>query len=481
MTTPATTLPPGPRAPSVVNLARWVWRPFDLLEECQRRYGDAFTVSLPGMPPNVVFSDPDATRDLFTAPVDDVRVGEIAGVLAPILGRRSVMLIDGEAHRRERRRMLPPFRAHAVRTYGPAIQRAAREMVSSWRPGQRLEVMPAMQRVSLDLIVRITLAPRDDARIAHVVERFLELGTSPLATAILWIVPGELTGRLIYEPVRRRAWGTRPFSRLPWAPIVDAQDAMDEVIYDEIAARRRGAYGGSEDLLTQLMAARDEDGSPMSDGELRDQVVTMLLAGHETTATTLSWTIGYLLEDPELWARLRERLAARANDRGELQIDELTEDPWLDAVLREAMRLSPVALTVGRHLRAPMKLGRWELPAGVNAFACAHLIQRRPDLFDEPESFRPERWIDAKQNPYAFFPFGGGARRCLGMALAYYEMKIILAEILARADLERALPRAPRPVRKSVTFAPERGLPVVVRRVLSPSPPTTNPQRECRP
>jgi cytochrome P450 family 110 len=453
-----TSLPPGPSAPAVVNLARWVGRPFEYLEDCTARYGDYFTVHLPAMPPNVVFSDPVAVRDLFTAPVDEVTVAEIAGVLKPVMGARSVMMIDGEPHRRERRRMMPPFRGGSVRTYGPTISESARAMIDRWREGERIEVLRELHAVTLDIIVRITLGPRTEERRAHlceVVERFLEHGTSPLATAILTLTPQAHVERLFYTPVRS---GGAFAGVLPWAHIVRAQEKMDEMIADEISLRRTTRlYDGADDLLSLLMTAKGEDGRPMSDACLRDQIVTLLLAGHETTANTLTWTVAHLLEAPEAFDRVRADLG------GEIDLDRIDEDPFLDAILRESMRLSPVVPTVGRHLKTPRRIGRCELPAGVNAIACAYLVQRRADLFPEPTRFRPERWLE-DVSPYHFFPFGGGARRCLGMALAYFEMKVVLAEIARAVDLDREIPRLPRPVRKSVTFAPERGLPVRVRK-----------------
>jgi cytochrome P450 len=259
----------------------------------------------------------------------------------------------------------------------------------------------------------------------------------------------------VYRPVRERSFG----ALLPWAHVVRAQDAMDAMLRREIASRREAPREDAVDLLSVLMSARDDEGNAMTDEELRDQMVTLLLAGHETTATTLAWTVAHLLQYPDLWARTRARVRA-------MDVAARVKDEWLEAVLQESMRLSPVALTVGRHLRAPLRLGRWELPAGVNAIACVHLAQRRADLFEDPLTFSPDRFMGEgknKPNPYQFFPFGGGARRCLGMTLAYAEMKLVLAELVARAELEPACPLPPRPVRKGVTFAPEKGLPVHVR------------------
>jgi cytochrome P450 len=446
-------LPPGPRTPSFVNLARWVLRPFEMLDDCARRYGDYFTVRLPGMAPNVVFTDPAAVRDLFTAAPEDAVVGDIAGVLEPVMGARSVMLLDGAAHQRERRRMLPPFRGNCIKTYGATIRDASRAMVEGWSEGASFPLLPELHRVTLDIIVRITLG--DGAGLPAIVSRFLAAGTSPLATAMLWFTPRARVDALVYRSSRARPFG----AYLPWAEIVAAQDAMDAAIAREIDRRRRGDLAGGADLLSLLMTARDDDGRPMTDTELRDQIVTLLLAGHETTATTLAWTVAHLLANPAVWQRARSHVESLDGDLAATAASDL-----LDAILRESMRLSPVALTVGRHLRAPLRIGAWDLPAGVNAIACVHLAQRRADLYPDPLRFDPDRWTEAeKTSPYHFFPFGGGARRCLGMALAYYEMKLVLAEILRGADLAPVSRLFPRPVRTGVTFAPEKGLPIHVR------------------
>lgn len=438
-------LPPGPRTPSIVNLGRWVARPFDFLEECEQRYGDYFTVNLPGMPPNVVFSDPEAVRDLFTAPVDDARVQPIAGVLEPVMGEHSVMLLDAEPHQRQRRRMLPPFRGSALQSYEPSIRANARARFERYRAGQYINVLEEMQRLTLDVILDITLAPRGESEREHmrrVVERFLAAGTSPLATSMLWLMPKPLVRPLVYQAARH-------FKALPWAEVVATQDELDNLLYRAIASRRRGNTGN--DLLSLLLEARDDAGEGMTDREVRDQLVTLLLAGHETTATTLTWAIAHLLAAGE-WQALRSRM----------------DDVELEAVLNESMRLSPVSVTVGRHLTAPMKMGRIELPAYVNAIACVYLTQRRADIYRDPGSFLPARWIGQRKNAYAFFPFGGGARRCLGMSLAYLEMKVILGELLLHADLKSATSNPLHPVRKGVTFAPDAGLPAFVECVKTP-------------
>jgi cytochrome P450 len=455
---PMVPLPPGPTGPSLLRLARWIWSPIGLLEECEARFGNGFTVRLPGMPPNVVFSDPDAVKDLFTAAPDDVRLGEISKLLKPVMGENSVMLLDGARHLRERKLIQQPLHGERMRAYGELMRRAAREAVARWPITEPFSMLEEMHAVTLEIILNAIIGVRSIADLAPMrdsVTTFLKLGTSPLATALLLATPQEHFDALVYETLDALE-GVGLGKVVPWRSLVLAQRRMDCMLHDEFAARRREAdLGARQDVLSLLMSVRDDKGQAMTDQELRDEIVTLLLAGHETTATTLAWSIVHLLRSPRTLERLRSGLES-------LDPEAIDKDEYLDAVLRETMRLSPVALVVGRRLMAPMRLGRWDLPAGVNALACLYLTQRRADLWDRPREFLPERWIGAKIDPYQFFPFGGGTRRCLGMAFAYYEMKMVLAEVVKGAHLRFADDKPIEIQRKSITFAPSRGLPVVV-------------------
>jgi cytochrome P450 len=246
-----------------------------------------------------------------------------------------------------------------------------------------------------------------------------------------------------------------------WRRVLRIRDEADQILFAEFARRRAEHRPDRTDVLSLLMAARDEDGEPMSDGELRDEMITLLLAGHETTATTLAWVLQYVLADPEVHARLRAEAVAwdhdgRAPGSGDL--------PYLDATIKETQRLMPIIPFVGRRLHEPMRIGGHDLPAGVVASPCIFLTHRRPDLWEEPERFRPDRFLGKRPSPYEFFPFGGGPRACLGAAFATFEMKIVLARILARVEL-RAVPgyRA-RVVRRGISFAPSEGMPIVIER-----------------
>jgi len=292
----------------------------------------------------------------------------------------------------------------------------------------------------------------DDRRLAPLREalvRFTTLGTSRLGTAFLLMTPPERAEQL--QHMATRGLG----KLLPWAPIVRAQIETDRLVRELIAARRREGTAGREDILSMLLEARDESGAAMTDDQLRDEMLTLLVAGHETTATTLAWTLHHLLDNPEWLARVR----AEVREVGTTELDKLV---LLDAAIKETLRLTPIIPMVGRVLGKPMTIGGVDLPAGSAALACIYLVHRRPDLYPDPLRFDPSRFVGKKVDPSTYFPFGGGVRRCLGMAFASYEMKIVLANILARVDLAQAPGKKVKLVRRGITFAPSGGMPIVV-------------------
>jgi cytochrome P450 len=446
-------LPPGPRTPRFVQAWYFMRRPFAMLEDCARRYGDCFTVHVLGMRPGVILSDPDAIRDLFTADSETVVAGESnAELLEPILGEYSVLNLDGARHRRERRLMLPPFHGERVHVYGRIMQEVTRQVMSEWTPGQRFPIQREMQRITLEVILRAVFGLDDSIereRVRSAILRFLALADGPGAAAIairaLQIDLGRLT---------------------PWGRFVRFRHQVDREIFAAIAHRRAAGTAGRDDVLSMLVDARDEEGRAMSDQELRDELFTLLMAGHETTATSLGWVFWCVLERPEVLEGIRAEVRRVAAD-GPLDPRHVSELVLLDAVIKETARLHPVTDGVGRLLKRPAHLGRLYLPAGVGVSPSTYLTHRRPDLWPEPARFRPERFIGARPRPYAFFPFGGGVRRCLGAAFATYEMKVVLAEVLAAAELRLAAGYRPRVVRRAVTLAASGGVPVILERRLA--------------
>ncbi|MGH7899287.1 MAG: cytochrome P450, partial [Candidatus Binatia bacterium] len=412
-----------------------------LMDECAATFGDVFTLRLPASPPIVMFSHPDAIKTIFTGDEEELRAGEANFRLQPLLGRQSLLLLDGGEHLRERRLLQPPFHGDRMLAYGAVMRDIAARAVERWPIGRPFALHGEMQGVTLDVILSAVFGldegpAKRDLRGALI--DLLNLGSNPQ----LLLAVQQASGK--------GGSAARFFA---------ARDRVDGLLFAEIAARRRADVSGRPDVLSLLVGATYEDGRPLADEALRDELVTMLVAGHETTATALAWAVSHVLGSPGVLDRVLDELGA-----GALDPQRVIRLEYLDAVCRETLRLTPIIPLVGRRLTRPMRIGGADLPAGVVAAPCIYLAHRRPDRWAEPERFRPERFLESKPTPYEFLPFGGGVRRCLGMAFALVEMKIVLAEMLSRVELRAAPGYQVRVVRRSVTLAPSEGMPVVAER-----------------
>ena len=430
-------LPPGPRLPAGVQTLLWVLCPTRLLEWCWRRYGDPFTLRLAHIGDLVVLADPEAIQTVFTGDPDLLLAGEGNRVLEPVVGRHSVLLLDGAAHLRHRRLLLPPFHGERLHQYGARIAEIARRELDRWPVGVPLALRPRMQAITLEVILRVVFGIEEAARLQQV--------RGPLQLALDLAASRTLLFLLLWLPRAHT-----PRSRGPRARFQQALARVDAVLFEEIGRRRQApATAGRDDILSLLLEARDEHGRPPSEVELRDELMTLLVAGHETTATALAWAFERLLRTPSALAGVQRELAQGGG-------------AYLDAVLKETLRLRPIIPIVVRRLAAPMVLQGHALPAGVHVAPCIYLVQRRPDIYPDPAAFRPERFLDRPTDPTAWIPFGGGIRRCLGASFATYEMKVVLGTILAGARLRPAR-RAAEPIRRrSLTFAPARDALVVL-------------------
>ncbi len=437
------TLPPGPSSPALVQGLRYTRDPLGFLAGFQRHYGGIFTISFPYFGKVVYVASPELVKRVFTGSPAQFHAGEAnATVLEPALGPNSVLTLDEEPHMRQRKLLLPPFHGERVRRYGELIREITLEEMESWPVGEPFAMRPHTQRITLAVILRAVFGVHDEARLdraGRLIDEFSERVN--LITAF---------------PALRRDLGR--FG--PWARFVRARAAFDEFIYEEIALRRAEAEAEDEerdDVLSLLLRARHDDGSPMSDEELRDELVTVVGAGHETTATALAWALERLLRTPRVLGRLRESI-------------EAGEDSYLDATIKETLRARPVIVDVARKLTAPAEIGGYELPAGTFVLPAIAALHYREDTFPEPHEFRPERFLDGKADNYAWIPFGGGVRRCIGAAFAEYEMRIVLRAILERADLSAPDPKPERVKIRNITLAPGRGARVVLDRPLRPAP-----------
>jgi len=439
------TLPPGPKRSNALTAMRFLLRGPQFLEACHARYGDAFTIRLNTGRTVVIVSDPAVVKEVFQRSGDDLHAGAGNVVLKPILGARSVLLLDGPEHLRQRRLMLPLFHGERMRAYGETMRDVAERHISQWPVGRSFAVHPTMQAITLEIILRTVFGVEEQERVERLaapMKRLLNSTDQPLRLLLLQFT---------------RSAGAKP--RSPWGRVYALMAPVDALIHEQIAERRADAEP-RDDILSLLLAARDEDGNALTDAELRDELMTLLLAGHETTATALAWTVERLVRSPRVLRRLLE----------ELEAGESTD--YLDATIKEALRLRPVIPGVIRQLQQPLSIGGMELPKGVHIAPSIYLIHRRPDVYPEPDAFRPERFLgEDTPNTYEWLPFGGGIRRCLGASFALYEMRIVLQTVLRRATLETTDAESEPIKRRFVTYTPRDGGRVRVRQLAPAQPP----------
>jgi cytochrome P450 family 110 len=463
------TLPPGPSSPKALQLFHWARRPIPFMQECARRYGDCFTVQFPHAPPIVLFSDPKALKEIFTGSLDDLRAGEANASLEPFAGPNSLFLLDGKRHLRERKLLMPPFHGERMQAYGEIIRDLTDQTIDRWPKGEPFSLHPQMQHITLEVILRTVFGIEDGERLSRLrdlLTRLLDGGANALALILLIVLPGSKVRRLLesaIEPISLGPLGQLDVGQvLPWRKVAEADRDVDEILYAEIRKRREEGRGDRQDVLSMLVEARDEEGSPMTDEELRDEMMTLLAAGHETTATSLAWTFYNILTGPEeTRKKLDEELEEVAGEEP-LQPGHVQKLEYLDAVIKESLRLTPIIPIVARKLQRPMTIGGHALPAGVLVTPCIYLTHHRPDVWALPGHFWPDRFLTRKQpDPYEFFPFGGGVRRCLGMAFALYEMKVVLAEIVKRVRLRLVPDQKVKLVHRGFIFAPSGGVKVI--------------------
>ena len=403
-----------------------------MLREWRERYGDVFTVKYLGFGTGVYVSDPEAIRALFTGNQSDLLAGEANSILEPVLGKHSVLVLDGPEHLRQRRLLLPPFQGSRVAAFREIITEVAEREVERWRPGQELVLRDRMRALTFEVICRAVFGVTEPER----VER--------LRHALVAVI--DTSSILMASPLLRTDLG-------PWSPggrLARRLRAADELIHEEIA-RRRGETDIEErtDVLSLLLQARDEDGRAMTDPELRDELFTMLAAGHETTATGLAFAFELLLRNPVVLERLRASI-----DAG--------EEDYAAAVGKETLRMRPVIDAAERTLTAPREVAGWELPPGVKVYPAIALVHYRPDLYPDPDAFRPERFVEDGAESYSWLPFGGGIRRCIGAALAQAEMTEVLRVVASRVELTPVHEEPDPVVLHGITVAPKHGVPVRV-------------------
>ena len=425
-----------------LNLLGWTLRPVPFMEQCRARYGDRFTVDI-GPPEGkwIFLTQPDEIREMFSAPADVLHPGEGARVLEPVVGSRSVLLLDGDEHLSQRKLMLPAFHGERMRALVGVMEEVAEREVAAWRPHERFGLHERTQALTLEVILRavfgVAAGPQLD-ELRTTLKQLLDLGASPLTLL----------------PLFRRNLG-----RLTtWQRFVEVRDRADALILALIEERRRTGEQG-DDVMTMLLAARDEAGQPMTDRELRDELVTLLVAGHETTASALSWGFEQLVRAPAALARVTD--AAVADDTA-----------YLEATVKEILRRRPVLpIAQPRRIKQPVEIGGHTYEPGPALIGCIYLVHHDARLYPEPYAFRPERFLGGTPGKFSWIPFGGGVRRCLGASFAQLEMRIAVRAILGQVEVASALDGREGIGRRSITLSPRRGTPIAVRpRVREPVP-----------
>jgi len=428
-------LPAGPPLPTAIQTGIWSRQARRMLYACQDRYGDIFTIRVAYEGTWVILADPEAIKQVFTGDSRVFHAGEGNEILAPLLGRNSLLVLDEKRHMSQRKLLLPPFHGERMQGYGETMREIAAREIERWPTGTPHKLRPRMQALTLEIILRTVFGMREGeggrlAELRDALREFLDLTTNPR-----FLLPLLLVGP-------KRVRGVAPFRR--------RIDHVDELIYGEIAERRRaGDVEQRDDVLSMLVGAHHEDGNPMRDEEMRDELLTLLVAGHETTATSLSWAVERLVRHPEKLERLRNEVSDGA-------------DEYLTATIQETLRLRPVISIVLRRLTEPVEIAGYELPAGVSVAPCVYLAHRNPEVYPEPDRFLPERFLDNPPGTYTWIPFGGGVRRCLGASFAQFEMAVVLEELVKRHAIRPAKPKPERVFRRAITETPRHDAEVIL-------------------
>jgi cytochrome P450 len=419
--------------PSTLQAVAWARRPLGFLERCQKHFGDTFTIRVRHAGTWVILADPEDVKKVFTADHAVLGVGLANSVLGPLLGPRSVMLLEEPEHVKRRKLMLPPFHGERMKGYSQMMEEVTRREVATWPESKPFELWPRMQEITLEAIMRVVFGDGDPERMERL--RVLLRGLTN------WMNDPRRLNLLAAAGPSRFA-GNSDYKAM-MGPVEDA-------VLEEVRRRRREPDIGGSDIASMLAEARYEDGSPMTEQDLRDELVTLLTDG--PTSSLLSWSFERLLRHPEKYARLRA------------EVDAGDEDPYLDAVMKETMRLCPAAPIVVRKLLEPMELGGYTIPAGATVAPCVHLVHRNPDIYPDPGAFRPERFLERPAGTYTWIPFGGGVRRCLAAPYAQLLMKQVISTVVKDVDLRPAEPRSERPRKSAIAFVPHRHARVIATR-----------------
>ncbi|MBW4511502.1 MAG: cytochrome P450 [Scytonematopsis contorta HA4267-MV1] len=434
--------PDGPQTPALLQSINLVVNPLKYLDKCAKYYGDIFTIRFLSYPPVVVISNPQGMEEIFTANPKQFNSGEANRMLPRTFsGDSSLLVLDGNLHQRRKRMLTPPFHGERMRAYGQLICDITKQVMMQWKIDEPFHVQPSMQDISLQVILRAIFGLNEGTRFQHL---------KKLLNSLVNLLSDPWSASILFFRTLQQDWG--PWSL--WGRFVRLRQQVDEIIYAEIKRRRNDPSLLGEDILSLMMTARDESGELMTDVELRDELMILLIGGHETTAMSMTWALYWIHHLPKVYENLMVELDTFGSD---LEPTAIARLPYLNAICQETLRIYPtVIFTSYRIVQEPVKIMGYQFEPGTFLSPCVYLTHKREDLYPEPNHFRPERFLERQFSPYEFLPFGGGNRRCLGKAFALFEMKLVLATILVHLKLVLADLPPVKPVRKVVTVAPSK-------------------------
>jgi len=449
-----TTLPPGPPKIKFFQVMKILANPLPLLDECRRIYGKTFTIRLAGQPDNVVISDPIDLKQIFSATHTQLNTGEMnATLLQPVLGDNSLLTLDGKKHLHHRKLLLPPFHGQRMKDYGELMNKIAKNKISHWKPNSTLKLVDEAREITFNVILNAIFGmDEESSRFKTLTKSLNQL--NHVASKIFSVIT-------LITPALHRNLGFLT----PWAKIMKLRRDVDICLFEEISARKKMSLDSRIDILSLLLQARDENGNAMTDQEIRDEMLTLLLAGHETSTMGVSWAFYGILSNPHILKKLKDELAQFVFDDTDL-VSNLDKLVYLDAVIKEALRITPVFPYLLRITNESYQLGDRTFPKGTVISPCMYLAHHDPEYWTEPHKFMPERFLNSTETPYTYLPFGSGIRRCIGAAFAQSEMKIIIAQILLHVELKMEENYIAKPMRKGPVFEPAGGVPVIVKNVL---------------
>lgn len=439
------TLPDGPNTPRVLRLLKFVFQPVKYLDDYGKAYGDTFAIYGRSDNPLVYFSKPEALQAIFSADYSQVDGGRDNG-LKFLLGDNSLIVLNGDRHQRQRQLLTPPFHGERMRAYGETICEITQQVIEKWQVGKPFDIRQSMQEITLRAILRVVFGLDEGERLQKLrnsIASLLDLLSSPL-----------LSSAFFFSFLRTDfgAWS-------PWGRVLRLLQQVDELIYEQIRERRTESNQNRQDILSLMMSARDVNGEQMSDEELRDELMTLLVAGHETTASALTWAFYWI----DLLPQVGEKLLSEFESLGDNpDLNTIARLPYLNAVCQETLRIYPIAMNgFPRVVRSPIEITGYKLEPGAVIIPSIYLAHHREEVYPQPKQFKPERFLERQYSQYEYLPFGGGNRRCIGMAFAQYEMKLVLATILSRFQVSLVNKRPVTPVRRGLTVAAPTGMRMV--------------------